>query len=231
MDKVDYIVANQEQELNVLKKLEQEGFKWYDNDLPTSFIFSESFLFHGFPYIIRTYENDNYIAWSYYSEDYKGDVVYDGRKEEKMDKKYLVTKEFMNELVEWRDDQRLGMNTELIRSFLDVVHIEQFPGVVDDWWTDPENTVENNNRLIAIIQWLNGEDVFEVEEPHKFVVRSDENDDEGDYWYVVVYQDFITKFHHSVNIATKFDTREEAQEWANSHQVVVEIDKEGNELN
>ena len=29
---------------------------------------------------------------------------------------------------------------------------------------------------------------------------------------------------------TRFDTREEAQEWANSHQVVVEIDEEGNEV-
>lgn len=27
----------------------------------------------------------------------------------------------------------------------------------------------------------------------------------------------------------ELDTREEAQEWANSHQVVVEIDVEGNE--
>lgn len=229
MDKVDYIVANQEQELNVLKKLEQEGFKWYDNDLPTSFIFSESFLFHGFPYIIRTYENDNYIAWSYYSEDYKGDVVYDGRKEEKMDKKYLVTKEFMNELVEWRDDQRLGMNTELIRSFLDVVHIEQFPGVVDDWWTDPENTVENNNRLIAIIRWLNGEDVFEVEAPSKFVIRSEEPNWDGDYWFVR-FKEGMDDTTTYLSKASKFDTREEAQEWANSHQVVIEIGEEGNEV-
>ena len=120
-------------------------------------------------------------------------------------------------------------NTELIPSFLDVVHIKQFPGVVDDWWTDPENTVENNKRLIAIIQWLNGEDVFEVEEPHKFIVRSDNPDEDGDYLYVEVLKG-LTNTSYSLLDATRFNTREEAQEWANSHQVVVEIDEEGNEV-
>lgn len=32
------------------------------------------------------------------------------------------------------------------------------------------------------------------------------------------------------NKEQEFDTREEAQEWANSHQVVVEIDAEGNKV-
>lgn len=147
----------------------------------------------------------------------------------KEDNMYKVTQEFMDKLVEWRDDQRLDMNTELIPSFLDVVHIKQFPGVVDDWWTDPENTVENNNRLITIIQWLNGEDVFEVEEPHKFIVRSDNPDEDGDYLYVQVLKG-LTNTSYSLPDATRFNTREEAQEWANSHQVVVEIDEEGNEV-
>lgn len=131
--------------------------------------------------------------------------------------------------MKWRDDQRLGMNTELISSFLDVVNIKQFPGVVDDWWTDPENTVENNKRLIAIIQWLNGEDVFEVEEPHKFIVRSDNPDEDGDYLYVEVLKG-LTNTSYSLLDATRFNTREEAQEWANSHQVVIEIGEEGNEV-
>lgn len=144
--------------------------------------------------------------------------------------KYKVTQEFMNELIEWRDDKNLDAKTGLFDTFIDGRDINNIPDILDTWWTNPVNPIEINNRLIAIIQWLNGEDMFEVEEPHKFVVRSNNNDDEGDYWYVVVYQDFITKFHHSVNVATKFDTREEAQEWANSHQVVVEIDAEGNEI-
>ena len=166
------------------------------------------------------------VSWRNMNELDGIEIVYDGRKEEKM---YKVTQEFMDKLVEWRDDQRLDMNTELIPSFLDVVHIKQFPGVVDDWWTDPENTVENNNRLITIIQWLNGEDVFEVEEPHKFVVRSDKSYTDGNYAYVIVDNGVSGKSYYDVSLATKFDTREEAQEWANSHQVIIEIGEEGNE--
>ena len=101
--------------------------------------------------------------------------------------------------------------------------------VVNNWWADNEDPIECNNRLIAIIQWLSGEDVFEVEAPHKFIVRNDTPDYVGDYYYVQIF-DGITETIYSLNEATKFDTREEAQEWANSHQVVVEIDEEGNEV-
>lgn len=76
-----YIVANKEQEFDVLKKLEQDGFKWYDRDLPTKFIFSEGILFSGFPYIISEYKDIGWIGWAYYSDDYDGNIVYDGRKE------------------------------------------------------------------------------------------------------------------------------------------------------
>lgn len=75
-----YIVANKQQELDVLKKLENEGFKW-TVDLPTKFIFSEALLFKGFPYVISTHEDIQRIGWSYYSDDFKGNVVYDGREE------------------------------------------------------------------------------------------------------------------------------------------------------
>ena len=142
---------------------------------------------------------------------------------------YKVTQGFMDELIKWRDDQHLGMNNELISLFLDVFHIKNFPDVVDIWWTDPDNTIENNNRLIAIIQWLNGEDVFEVEAPHKFVVRSDKTYEDNGYSYVFV-SNGVTGTMRTTEYATKFDTREEAQEWANSHQVVVEIDEYGNKV-
>lgn len=157
---------------------------------------------------------------------YEGNVVYDGRKEEKM---YKVTQEFMNELIKWRDDMSLDAEKEFIDTFVDGQDIQEMPAIVDAWWTDSYDSIENNNRLIAIIQWLNGEDVFEVEVPHKFIVRSDKTDNEGDYTYILVV-DGIAKTFYSLNVATKFDTREEAQEWASSHQVVAEIDAEGNEV-
>lgn len=44
-----YIVANREQELDVLKKLEKNGFKWGGTrTLPTKFRFSESIFVYGF---------------------------------------------------------------------------------------------------------------------------------------------------------------------------------------
>ena len=140
---------------------------------------------------------------------------------------YKVTQEFMNELVKWRDDKNLDAKKEFIDTFVDGHNIQNIPDVISDWWTEPANPIENNERLIAIIQWLNGEDVFEVEAPYKFVVRSTDKD--GDYWYVTT-ESGMAQYVYFLPCATKFDTREEAQEWANSHQVVVEIDEEGNEV-
>lgn len=227
MEEKAYIVANKEQELDVLKKLENDGFKWgVIGTLPTKFRFSEAVLFNVFPYVINTHEDAKFVGWSYCSDYHEGNVVYDGRKEEKM---YKVTQEFINELIKWRDNSNLDAQTSRPDTFVDGLGISEFPEVVEDWWVDLDDPIENNNRLIAIIQWLNGEDVFEVEEPHKFVVRSKYGDDTGDYTYVLS-DDNVTKFTYILDEAKKFETREEAQEWANSHQVVVEIDEEGNEV-
>lgn len=213
-----YIVANNEQELNVLNKLENNGFKWVNIEaLPTKFRFSESFLFNKFPYVISAHEDIKRIGWSYYPDDDEGNVVYDGRKEEK---KYKVTQGFMNELIKWRYADW--------RTPLTVQDLACLPVIISSWCLENESPIEDSNRILAIIQWLSGEDVFEVEAPHKFVVRSDKKDHDGYYAYVAVENDMTTAAYTFVN-ATKFDTREEAQEWANSHQVVIEIDAEGNE--
>lgn len=225
-----YIVANDEQELNVLKKLENNGFKWVNIEtLPTKFRFSESFLFNKFPYVISAREDIKRIGWSYYPDDDEGSVVYDGRKEENMTKKYKVTHEFMKWLIKWRDDEDIDATSGESFNYINDNDLENLPAVVVAWWVDDKKPIERNNRLIAIIQWLNGEDVFEVEEPHKFVVRSDNPDEDGDYLYVEVLKS-LTSTSYSLLDATRFNTREEAQEWANSHQVVVEIDEDGNEV-
>ena len=136
---------------------------------------------------------------------------------------YKVTQEFMDELIKWKKDRHLGIVLNVTSELLEL------PLIVHYWQRKPTNFTKCNNRLIAIIQWLNGEDVFEVEEPHKFVVRSDKSDRDGDYTYILVECDMTTTAY-LLSSATKFSTREEAQEWANSHQVVVEIDEYGNEV-
>ena len=222
-----YIVANKEQELDVLGKLEEEGFKWLNNDrpqawLPSNEIFSK-FCFN-FPYTIVAYK-DRTIKWSLYSEDDKSRAVFDGRKEEKMTKKYKVTKELMDKLVEWRGTKTLDATSGDRYNYVGASDLDVLPKVVKRWWLEDKNPMERNNRLTAIISWLNGDDVFEVEKP-KFVVRSDKTDSYGKYSYLTAY-DGITITSPYLSNATKFSTREEAQEWANSHQVVIEVDAEG----
>ena len=137
---------------------------------------------------------------------------------------YKVTQEFMDKLVEWRDTNLLDATNAFPFSFLSKDDLGDLNNDVKLWWYYTDNPIERNNRLIAIIQWLNGEDVFEVEDPHNFVVRSEHTDRDGDYIYVGVDYEIFATYRCDLNCATKFDTREEAQEWANSHQVVVEID-------
>lgn len=146
-----------------------------------------------------------------------------------MDKTYKVTQEVMNELIGWRDNKGIDATSDKVCAYLDGQDLDDLPFVVDEWWRDIVSPIERNKRLIAIISWLNGDDVFEFEEPNKFVVRSRETDGDGDYWYVFVESGmlFTSCFFDS---ATKFDTREKAQEWANSHQVIVEVDADGNEV-
>lgn len=134
-----------------------------------------------------------------------------------MSEKYVVSQVFMNELEDWRYVKNF---------FIGSIEISTLPDVVKNWWCNGNNE-ENNNRLIAIIHWGNGEDVFEVEEPKKWVVRSKDRTEQGSYLYVML--DISHGVKKTINfrdkdIATRFDTKEEAQEWANSHQEVVEVE-------
>lgn len=136
-----------------------------------------------------------------------------------MSDKYVVSQEFMDELEEWKQQG----NTEAC--FVGWYDISVLPDDVKRWWTYPEiNNFETNNRLIAIIRWVNGEDVFEVEKSKKWVVRSKLKDDDGYYWYVSNYKGLTNREFYKES-ATRFDTKEEAESWANSHQEVIEVDE------
>lgn len=220
-----YIVANKGQELDVLGELEKEGFVWVNtHSRPTSLLVSESD-FVEFPYVIIADSRRMTIEWSTVEAEFNGDVFFDGREELNM-KKYKVTKKFMDKLVAWRDKFVLKPDLTYRSSFVSGRDISDFPYVVDDWWIEDKNPIERNNRLIAIISWLNGKDVFEVEEPNKFVIRSEKPNWDGDYWFVRFKEGMDDTTTH-LSKASKFDTYEEAKEWANSHQVVVGVGSEG----
>ena len=215
-----YIVANEQQEREVLDKLEQEGYLWSEGEKPTEFIPTKQGVIDDFfPYALI---DRDYITWGFLSQLKDEEIVFDGRKEEKMSDNYMVSQEFMDEMEEWRD------NNNLINNFIGYVDLGHVPEVVTEWWkADMANTPQTNNRLIAIIRWVNGEDVFEVEKPKKWVVRSKDSSKAGRNLYVVL--DVSHGIKTSINYwgksnATKFDTKEEAESWTNSHQEVIEVE-------
>ena len=78
-----YIVANNEQELDVLKKFEEKGLVWVSGDNATDWVPSEIGLFNtylSFPYVLIEKESKK-IAWLAVEQLIDEDVVYDGREE------------------------------------------------------------------------------------------------------------------------------------------------------
>ena len=73
-------------------------------------------------------------------------------------KQYKVTQEFMDNLVAWRDKKCLDATRGY---YLD--NLDKIPYVVKAWWLYDNTSIERNRRLIAIINWLNVDEVFEVE--------------------------------------------------------------------
>ena len=224
MDKA-YIVTNEEQEREVLEKLEQEGLKWKGlSQEPTQWLPTHDFTYGtSFPYILF---GDDVVSWCSISElkdNYE--IVFDGRKEEKMSEKYVVSQEFMNELEEWKEAYITDTLDEKYH-YVSAGDLDTLPGMIKDWWIELNKPTETNNRLIAIIRWVNGENVFEVEKPKKWVVRSKEADNKGNYMYGYIVPNERLKYMemaYGKYPSAYFDTKEEAESWANSHQEVVEV--------
>ena len=134
-------------------------------------------------------------------------------------KKYKVSQELMNEIDEWKF--RVG---HLVIG-QDLMAENILPSSIDKWWVgSSEYNSEKNNRLIALIKYVNGEDVFEVEKPKKWIVRSKGTDDDDDHSYVFIdLHNFVLNTYHISN-ATKFDTKEEAEQFSNPLMEVVEVE-------
>ena len=215
-----YIVANEEQELRVLNEFEKRGYCWINDQRKT---ISSGILIarerEDYPVFVGEIFETKTIYWQDLSKLVNEEIVYDGRKEKRMSEKYVVSQEFMNELEEWK---KRG-NTDVY--FVGSYDISMLPIDVIRWWDYPEiNNSEQNNRLIAIIRWVNGEDVFEVEKPKKWVVRSKEHDGQYFYGKLLLANNNTVFMGYSFANATRFDTKEEAESWANSHQEVVEVE-------
>lgn len=220
-----YIVANKEQELDLLNKFEQDRFdwpgkrfEWPNGEKPTRWLPSKKAFskYHfSFPYTIVINE-DNIITWSIDSEDYDGDIVFDGRKENDMNK-YLVTQEFMDKLSKWRNDLL----------FLTPSVIKELPELVEKWLSSGGSANEYNKRFGAIIGFVNGEEVFETQKTYKYYIARTSSP----VMYFSMNKWYHSEFPKYDTISSEkkiFDTREEAEKWVIPGYEVVEID--GNEL-
>ena len=213
-----YIVVNEEQEQEVLDKVYKKGKMWPSQDGRGNY-WSPVPKYVEFPYVIV--DCGKRLIWTNIDRLTDEEIIFDGRKEEKISEKYVVSQVFMNELVEWRD------NHELQTTFISGSDLFHFPYKIVGWLKDTNTLFDNRNRLIAIIRWVNGEDVFEVEKPKKWVVRSKDRTEQGNYLYIYLIDSNGVKNVMTAltkDIATKFDTKEEAESWANAHQEVVEVE-------
>ena len=212
-----YIVVNEQQERKVLDKVYKKGKMWPSQDGRGNY-WSPAHKYAEFPYVIV--DCGKRLIWTNIDRLTDEEIVFDGRKEENMSEKYVVSQEFMNELEEWK---KRG-NTDVY--FVGSYDISMLPIDVIRWWDYPEiNNSEQNNRLIAIIRWVNGEDIFEVEKPKKWVVRSKEHDGQYFYGKLLLANNNTVFMGYSFANATRFDTKEEAESWANSHQEVIEVEE------
>ena len=215
-----YIVANEEQELRVLNEFEKRGYCWInDQGKPISSGVLIARELEDYPLFIGERFETKTIYWQDLSKLVNEEIVYDGRKESKM----KISKKIYDALVEWKNNLVSSK-----RIYADNVAGLYSENVIRRWWRGDGGGTDTNNRLIAIIRWVNGEDVFEVEKPKKWVVRSKKYDNVGDYLYVEI--DNHANLEHEVltftpENATKFDTKEEAESWANSHQEVIEVEE------
>ena len=212
-----YIVVNKEQEQDVLHALADRGIRWNGGDSPANFLPSKTSSFDNYPIAIYLHDDTKRLTWDddggmkSLSED---EIVYDGRKQVTSDNnsKMTVPTDVYQALVHWYKDYFLDYTVVTISD------LENLPEVVKEWRGEDAGTM--NKKFATIINWVDGEDVFEVEKPKKWVVQTKGKVPQ----YKMVLDDTTSTNFYNINMATRFDTKEEAESWANAHQEVIEVE-------
>lgn len=199
--KFNYFIENAGDEADALYELEQEGFKWGVGENPTTLVISRIMGDKVFPYTISK-GKDKKIYW--YGE---------GTEETEDFNKYSVTQVFMQDLNNWRDDRRIYAEDGAVLGWED---FQSEPWRVQNWRLNTGSAIEANNRLIAIINWLNGEDVFSVDKP-SYIVQV-----KGGNGYLNVEGGF--ELVSDKRNATVFYRLEDAKEYENAFLEAVELD-------
>ena len=135
--------------------------------------------------------------------------------------KYKVTPKFMEELNAWRKLRRIEAKNWTAVSFED---FKNMPSRVREWHLNTGDAFDANNRLIAIIKWLNGEEVFEIENQIYAVrVRSDNPPYVREFLKITDDDNFMIV--NGIYKASKFDDFEKANAWSNEYFEAVEVDE------
>lgn len=132
-------------------------------------------------------------------------------------KKYRIRQSIMYDLKNWRDDRRIYAEYGAVLGWED---IQNEPERIQNWRLNTGSAIEANNRLIAIINWLNGEDVFIVDKP-SYIVRK-----KGVRKYVNVEVEGGFELVEDKRDATVFYRSEDAKEYENAIFEVVELDEQ-----
>ena len=135
-------------------------------------------------------------------------------------KKYKVTQEFAEALNKWKEDFK---NSDGVVS-ISIFTLERLPTIVDEWRFGGINRRDKNERFGAIINWVNGEDVFKIGAP-KYVVQRKDAVLSGVHQYLNIGQSGNIHLIYGLENATHFDEFEKASEWANKHFEVVELNE------
>ena len=133
-------------------------------------------------------------------------------------KKYNVTQEFMDSLEDWRDEYTksvFGVNA---------VSLTNMPGIVRSWRFEYNSSIETNKRIGAIINWINGEDVFEIGTP-KYILQRKLAKLPHLREYISIDKHGFVGIEYTKDRATRFCDFDKASEWANKHFEVVEVDE------
>lgn len=133
-------------------------------------------------------------------------------------KKYKVTQEFMDGLNDWRDRFLYGEIP------VDEFRYENQYDVVERWRFEHFSNDEIMKRLGALLNWINGEDVFEIGTPSYIVQRKGTNLKHLREYIRITEYDVIEIVYFKED-ATRFDDFEKASEWSNKHFEVVEVDE------
>lgn len=133
-------------------------------------------------------------------------------------KKYKVTPKFMDELEDWKikwEDDKISVNATLF---------DRRIKTIEHWRIGISSVSESYKHFGALVNWINGEDVFEIGTPKYIVQRKDAvGSDMREYIHLERYGDVCLLY--GLENATRFDDFVKASEWANKHFEVVEVDE------